>query len=200
MVKKNQDKLFCQCNRFKVVVAIHIPKPRRYRVSGPCTPVRGHPSPLQDYIEPLESISNIQYPKLATAEEKKDHVRSNCRGQTLGCHSSLNGNPAPQMKELSWMLPSHVSLSTCIVRSEPQIDLGLLGERHLLRGIYLKNQGTFDIPCFWQSWVMISFLLELLDPSKQRDITNHLFLSFYHTPIPIIPVSFGIMLSIAIPY
>ena len=71
MVKKNQDKLFCQCNRFKVVVAIHIPKPRRYRVSGPCTPVRGHPSPLQDYIEPLESISNIQYPKLATAEEKK---------------------------------------------------------------------------------------------------------------------------------
>ena len=148
MVKKNQDKLFCQCNRFKVVVAIHIPKPRRYRVSGPCTPVRGHPSPLQDYIEPLESMSNIQYPKLATAEEKKDHVRSNCRGQTLGCHSSLNGNPTPQMKELSWMLPSHVSLSTCIVRSEPTIDLGLLGERHLLRGIYLKNQGTFDIPCF----------------------------------------------------
>ena len=145
---------------------------------------------------------HFQYPisKTWNGWGKKDHFRSNCRGQTLGCHSSLNGNPAPQMKELSWMLPSHVSLSTCIVRSEPQIDLGLFGERHLLRGIYLKNQGTFDIPCFWQSWVMISFLLELLDPSKQRDITNHLFLSFYHTPIPIIPVSFGIMLSIAIPY
>lgn len=55
-----QENLLCQCNRFKVVVAIHTPKPRRYRVSGPCTPVRGHPSPLQNYIEPLESISNTQ--------------------------------------------------------------------------------------------------------------------------------------------
>lgn len=138
------------------MVAIHIPKPRRYRVSGPCTPVRGHPSPLQDYIEPLESISNIQYPKLETAEEKRTMFDQTVVGKPLGATHLWTGTRRPKWKNCPGCFHPMFRWAHASCAANPKSTWGCL-ESDIFSEVFIsktKEHSTFHVFDSLESWFL----------------------------------------------